>query len=82
MAVSTEAITVVISRYVVKAILLAVETRYTILVSTVTARVTLIPSPASDLQQAVTHLRSGSDLTNRWKMDRIPEGAAAAEQHE
>jgi hypothetical protein len=30
----------------------------------------------------VTHLRSGSDLTNRWKMDRISEGTAAAEQHE
>ena len=65
-----------------KSILLAVETRYTILVSTVIARVTLITSPANELQQPVMHLRSDNDLINRWSVDRISEATAAAERHE
>jgi hypothetical protein len=41
----------------------AMETKYTILVSTVTALVTLYPPLANQLQQPVTQLRSDNALT-------------------
>jgi hypothetical protein len=43
----------------------AVETTYTILVSTVTALITLLAPLAEQLQQRVTHLRSDNGLTQK-----------------
>ena len=59
----------------------AVETRYTILVSTVTVRVTLIPPSANELQQPVARLRSDNGLPTGSSVRRISEAAAAAERH-
>ena len=59
----------------------AVETKYTILVSTVTVRVTLIPPSANELQQPVASLRSDNRLPAGSSVRRISEAAAAAERH-
>jgi len=59
----------------------AVETRYTILVSTVTVRVTLIPPSANELQQPVARLHSDNGLTKESSVGRISEATAAAERY-
>ena len=73
-----EAITVVISPICRKKYFVAVETKYTISVSTVTVLVILYFPLASWLQEPVTHLRSDKDLRQAIERDRIPEAAAAA----
>ena len=59
----------------------AVETKYTILVSTVTTVIVLYPPLTDQLQQQVTHLRADNDPTKGWSVGRIPEAEATAERH-
>jgi hypothetical protein len=70
---------VVTSRYVAK-YFVAVETKYTILVSAVTALVALYSSLANQVQQPVTHLRSDNGLTQAIECGRIFEAKTAAER--
>jgi hypothetical protein len=58
-----------------------VETKYTILVSTVTAVITLYPPLTEQLQQPVTHLRSDDGLTKGSKIGQISQATPAAERH-
>ncbi len=58
----------------------AAETKYTILVSTVTTLVTLYPLLADQLQKPVRHLRSDRDLKKAIERGRIPEDTDAAKR--
>jgi hypothetical protein len=80
MAVSTEAITVVISPNMSSKYFVAVETLYTILVSKVAAFVTLYPPMVNQLQQPMTHLRSDKDLKQAIERRWISEATAAAKR--
>jgi hypothetical protein len=59
----------------------AVETKYTILVSTVTALVTVYSLLPNRLQQPESYLRCDNDLTRAIERGRLPEANAAAERH-
>jgi hypothetical protein len=79
-AVSMEAMTEGISPNMSSKYFVAVETQYTILVSKVTALVTLYPPLANQLQQPMTQLRSDKDLKQAIERGRIPEATAAAKR--
>ena len=57
------------------------ETKYTMLVSTVTAPVAVYTSLLDQLQQPVAHLRFDNDATRTMERVRLPEANAAAERH-
>jgi hypothetical protein len=57
------------------------ETKYTMLVSTVTTPVTVYTSLLDQLQQPVAHLHCDNDATGTIERVRLPEANAAAEQH-
>jgi hypothetical protein len=61
--------------------LLLSETKYTILVSTVTTPVTLSPSQPGRAQQPVRDLSCDSALTNGSSLGGISETIVAAERH-
>ena len=57
------------------------ETKYTILVSTVTALLAVYTSLLDQLQKPVAHLRCDNDATRTMERVRLPEANAAAERH-
>jgi hypothetical protein len=57
------------------------ETKYTILVSTVTAPVAVYTFLLDQLQQPVAHLRCDNDATRTMERVRLLEANAAAEWH-
>ncbi len=57
------------------------ETKYTMLVSTVTEPVAVYTSLLDQLQQPVAHLRCDNDATRTMERVRLPEANAAAERH-
>jgi hypothetical protein len=57
------------------------ETKYTMLVSTVTAPVAVYTSLLDQLQRPVAHLRCDNDLTRAIERGCLPEANAAAERH-
>jgi len=57
------------------------ETKYTILVSPVTALVALHSPPAKHLEVLMTPVQAGNDLAPAIELGRISEDNAAAERH-
>ena len=57
------------------------ETKYTMLVFTVTALLAVYISLLDQLQQPVAHLRFDNDATRTMERVRLPEANAAAERH-
>jgi hypothetical protein len=57
------------------------ETKYTMLVSTVTTPVTVYTSLLDQLQQPVAHLRCDNEATQTMERVGLPEANAAAERH-
>ena len=60
-------------------IFVAAETKYTILVSTVTALVTLYLAPVEQMEGMVTPVRADCGLAQAIELSRIPEHQSASE---
>ena len=68
-------------KIVLNVFLFAAETKYTILVSTVTTLFTLYPATAGQLEERLTPVRVDRDLAQAIHLDRISEDQSAAERH-